>query len=151
MIQLIFEDQVKLIEHFNKHPNERLKIEYELSKLNHQDSYYISDLFQDEHIENPKWFFLIPLLSFTSLLSIFLGFFNPLIFGIFFVILPINVIIHLKNKSSVNLYIRAVPQLLVMNKTAKKIINTPFLNALFSDKKKSIDIINKIKKRVGIF
>jgi DNA mismatch repair ATPase MutS len=147
----IHEKQEKLNSYFHKNPEERLKVQYELSKLDQHDSYYISDLFQDDLIENPKWYFLIPILSFTSLLSIFLGFFNPIIFGVFLVLLPINVIIHFKNKSSVNLYIRAVPQLLAMNKVAKNILHNPLLNTLYVDKKNSIDRINQVKKRVGIF
>ena len=59
-----------LIKTFREDPEFRLKTQKQLDKLSNNDNYYISSLFQEEHIKPPKWLFLIRMLSFTSLFSL---------------------------------------------------------------------------------
>src|SRR5690606_36851793 len=49
----------------------------QLYKLNSNDAYYISSLFQDNHLPKPKWFWVVPVLSLTSILIIILSIFFP--------------------------------------------------------------------------
>ena len=52
----------KLVEQISKDQNMRLKLQLPLDQLAKDSTYFITSLFQDEHIKKPKWFFVIPLL-----------------------------------------------------------------------------------------
>src|ERR1035437_895689 len=65
----------KLIDQFTNDPEFRVNIQMLLSKLNETETFYISSLFQDEHLKPPKWFFIIQLLAFTNLLAFILSFY----------------------------------------------------------------------------
>ena len=63
----------------------RVKVQRELAKLDSFDTYYISSLFQEEHIRPPKHFFIFKLLSFASiLLFVYLLRFSHNLFLFFF-------------------------------------------------------------------
>lgn len=70
----------ELINQFASDSDFRLEIQAELTKLNKREAYYISTLFQEAHLEQPKWFFVLRLLSFTSVLSLVLLPFNSQLF-----------------------------------------------------------------------
>lgn len=145
------QEQEELINYFQDHPNERLTTQYLISKLNHKNAYYLSDLFQKEHIEIPRWFFIIPLLSLTAVLSIVLSFFYAKYFLIFLAIIPINILIHFFNKRRVNVYVSTVPLLLTLNSIAKKLINFPFLKERSEKVKQSSKNIDQLKRRMSFF
>ena len=69
-----------LIKKITEDSDFRLSVQKRLDKLNRKEAYYISTLFQEEHLHPPKWFLVIKLLSFTSLISLILAFFNPIFF-----------------------------------------------------------------------
>ena len=75
-----FTEQEKLIQKITNDSTLRLYIQLQLDKLTRESSYFITTLFQDEYIKKPKWFFIIPLLSFSSLMSILLIPFTPQFF-----------------------------------------------------------------------
>ena len=129
----------KLIEHIIHNTEDRLEIQYLLDKLNTRNSYYLQTLFQGNHIDNPKWFFIIPLLSFTIVASIILSFFYSQFLILLLILLPIHTGIHYFNKLRVNLYINSIPQLLVLNGVAKKIMKFEFLKPLFKERTKSLE------------
>ncbi|MEI6049675.1 MAG: hypothetical protein WCS03_12300 [Bacteroidota bacterium] len=72
-----FTEQEKLIQEITNDSNLRLYIQLQLDKLTRESSYFITTLFQEEHLKKPKWFFIIPLLSFSSLMSVLLLPFTP--------------------------------------------------------------------------
>jgi len=54
-----FLEQEKIIDQITKDSNLRLKLQIHLDKLTSENAYFISSLFQDEHLKKPKWFFAI--------------------------------------------------------------------------------------------
>ena len=67
----------KLIQKLSDNADFRVNTQLQLNKLNSENAYYISALFQEKHEKPPKWFFIIRVLSFTSLLSLVLLPVNP--------------------------------------------------------------------------
>ena len=95
-----FIEQEKLIQQITNDPNLRLNLQIQLDKLTRDSTYFITSLFQDEHIKKPKWFFIIPLLSFTSLLCILMLPFTPQFFFVLLGVIIINLGIHYWNKQN---------------------------------------------------
>lgn len=149
--KLEFRDQENIIEYLKENPSERLKIQYELNKLNHQQAYYIVDLFQKELEEKPKWYFLFPLLSITAILSIVLSFFNPSFVLILFGIIPINVLIHYGLKRKTNLFLNAIPSLLSMGAIARSFSKSPAIKNYYFDMSSSIKVVSSIRRKMSFF
>ena len=80
----------KIINELTYRVDFRIKTQRVLGKLKKDDVYYISSLFQEEHLKAPKWFFVVRLLSFTSLLSLILLPFSPQLAFVFIGIFTIN-------------------------------------------------------------
>jgi hypothetical protein len=146
-----FVEQEKLIEQITKDSNLRLKLQIHLDNLTRESTYFITSLFQDEHLKKPKWFFLIPILSFTSLLSILLLPFTPQFFFVLLVVMIINMGIHYWNKQNLYSYLGSIPQLLKLNSVAKEILKYNLLKNISPDLPESIKIIDKVKNRMSLF
>lgn len=146
-----FEDQEEVIDHLKNNPEDRLKLQLLLNKLNSKNDYYIQDLFQGKHVEIPKWFGFVPFLSILAALSIVLSFFNPVYILILLGLFPIHLFVHYFNKRTVNIYIRSIPQLLVLNSVAKKLSKLSFLKKFSESRQASISIIDQIKNRISLF
>ncbi|MEQ9443591.1 MAG: hypothetical protein RIG62_31415 [Cyclobacteriaceae bacterium] len=87
----------------------------QLARLSKQETYYVTALFQEEHIEKPNWFGVIPVLSLISVSSVVLAFFFPQFTLVLITVLIINYIIHYWNKKNLYQYGGSIPQLLVLN------------------------------------
>jgi hypothetical protein len=129
----------------------RISIQKLLSKLNKKNAYYISSLFQDKHLKPPKWFFIVKLLSFASLLSIIMIFFNPKIFIILIGIFIINMGIHYWNKRNLYQYYGSLPLLVRLNSIAKALFSFDKLNEINPDLPESTNTIDKIENRMSFF
>ena len=145
------EAEEKLIQFFTENKAERLQTQYLIQQLNHQQSYYLADLFQKEIEQKPKWFTIIPLLSFTALLSLLLAFFNTKLILVFVFIYPINVLIHYGLKRKTNLFLHSVPSLLSLGAIAKKLTKMDFLKTFSNPYLKHISTITAIRKRLSMF
>lgn len=141
----------KLIEYFTVNADSRTDIQTQLAKLNEHEVFYITSLFQDEHLKPPKWFFVIRLLSFTSLLSFILMFFNQAIFFVLAAVFIINIGIHYWNKKNLNQYLSSIPQLLRLNNVAGVLFKIDCLRELNPDLQDSINILDKIRDRMMFF
>lgn len=146
-----FTDQEKLIQSISDDSNLRLYIQLQLNKLVSENSYFITSLFQDEHLKKPKWFFIIPLLSFSSLMSILLIPFIPQFFFVLLGIIIINLSIHYWNKQNLNEYYGTIPQLLILTRVAKKLFKCKILREINEDLPKSISRIEKIRAHMSLF
>lgn len=127
----------------------RIKIQSQLERLSKYDVYRISELFQKEHPKPPKWFFVVKLLSFTSLLSLTLLFFDPQFLLVFIVVFVINFIIHLWNKKNLLSIIDAIPELLRLNNFASYFHSINKLKKLNPNLPTSIKTINQVKNRMS--
>jgi DNA mismatch repair ATPase MutS len=97
------------------------KLLIELSSLNKTDAYNIVSLFLGEYIQKPKWFWVVPILSILSLLSVIISFVFPEFLSIVILLLLVNLGIHYWNKINVYQYSSSIPQLLILNQVARKI------------------------------
>ncbi len=139
----------EIIEVFSKDSDLRIKIQSQLERLSKYDVYRIPELFQKEHPKPPKWFFVVKLLSFTSLLSLILLFFYPQFLLVFIGVFVINFMIHLWNKQNLLSIIDAIPQLLRLNGIASYIHTIGKLKELDPNLSASIKTINLVKNRMS--
>ncbi|GAA4806869.1 MutS-related protein [Litoribaculum gwangyangense] len=149
------EKQTKLNEEIltelSKNPELRISVQKKLEKLNHKDAYYINTLFQEEHLNPPKWFFVIKLLSFANLMSLILGFFNPIFFIVLLGIFCVNFVLHYWNKNNLVQYVGSIPQLLRLNNIASYFFTIPLFKKINPDLPKSVKLINDVKNRMSFF
>jgi len=144
-------EQEKLIDRISSDSVLRLKLYSLLDKLASDNVYFITSLFQDEHLKEPKWFFIIRLLSFTSILSVIMLPFLPQAIFILLPVIILNIGIHYWNKKNLNEYIGSVPQLLKLNEVAKELIKFDIFKTADKDITKSIKTIDKVRNRLQFF
>lgn len=146
-----FTKQELLIKQISNDPELRLKIQIILDRLSNDSVYFITSLFQDEHLKKPKWFFIIPLLSLSAFLSLLMV---PFISQFFFILLGvviINMVIHYWNKKNLYEYIGSIPQLLNLNKVSKELFRINPLMGINPELTKSNKIIDRVKNRMAFF
>ncbi len=140
-----------VIDQLSNNESLRINIQKLLSKLSNDDAYYVSSLFQDEHISKPKWFFLLPILSFTSLISIFLIPYFPQFFFLLLCVFILNIGFHYWNKRNLYEYVNAIPQLLRLGETAKALLKLNINTKKSNNVSSSVEIINQIRLRMLFF
>lgn len=141
----------EIITELSKNPELRIPVQKKLEKLKHKDAFCIASLFQDEHLNQPKWFIAIKLLSFSSLTSLVLGFFNPVFFIVLSGIFCVNFVLHYWNKNNLAQYVNSIPQLLRLNNVASHLFVNSLFKKLNPDLPKSIKLINEVKNRMFFF
>ena len=144
-------EQEKLIGLITKDSNLRLNLQVQLDTLSGENTSYIRSLFQDEHIRKPKWFFVIPILSFSSFLSIILIPFTPQFFFVLLGLVIINMVIHYWNKQNLYGYIGSLPQLLRLNGVAKEFLKYDELKSISADLPESVNVIDRVRRRMSLF
>ncbi|MRT92460.1 DNA mismatch repair protein MutS [Ancylomarina sp. 16SWW S1-10-2] len=149
------QDQLKrnesLIETFRENTDLRLKTQKQLDRLSANGCGYISSLFQEEYIKPPKWFFLIPLLSYTSLFSLLLIPFNRNLFFVFLGVVIINLGIHYWNKKNLYYNLLSIPALLELSNTAKILFEEDCFKNINPKLKLSTDVIDKLRFKMKFF
>jgi len=141
----------KLIGEFTNNPDFRVSVQSQLSKLNEREVYYIASLFQDEILKPPKWYFIVPFLSFTSVLSFIMVFFNPAFFIALLGLSLINIVIHFSNKKNLFNYFSSIPQLSKLNTVAQELFKNDSLKEINPDLMKSAGVLNKVNNRMSVF
>ena len=142
----------KLIKELTDDSNFRVNIQARLSKLDNSNAFYINSLFQDEHLKPPKWFFVIRLLSFTSLFLLIMLFFNSQLFFVLLLgVFIVNLVIHYRNKRNLYQYLVSLPQLLKLNSIAGELFKYDMLKVINPNLQNSIRTIDKIKRRISFF
>ena len=140
-----------LINSLSKDSELRISLQKQLEKLKSKDAYYVTTLFQEEHIKPPKWFFIIKILSFSSLASLILSLYYPIFLALSTLILCVNFIIHYWNKNNLTQYISSIPELLKLNNMASNLYANPLFKNLNPKLPKSISLINEVKNRMSFF
>jgi DNA mismatch repair ATPase MutS len=141
----------RLLDEFTNNPDFRVSVQSLLSKLNEREVYYIASLFQDEILQPPNWYFIVPLLSFTSVLSFVLAFFNSVFFFVVLGVSVINLVIHFWNKKNLFNYFSSIPQLSKLNGVAQELYKHEILKVINPDFMKSASVINKVSNRMSFF
>lgn len=145
------EEKEQLIDTFTKDVSFQLKVQYLLSKLNNRNACYITSLFQDEYAKPPKWFFVVRLLSFASILSIIMIFIHPQIFPLSIGLFIINLVIHYRNKRTLYLYLDSFPQLLRLHRIAGKLYKEPNLKVVNPRLQESLKVMDRMKTQMSYF
>ena len=140
-----------LIEKIGADSGLRLKVQLLLNSLSRDNAFYISSIFQDEHLKKPKWFFIIPLLSFATFLSLLMLPFTPQFIFPLLGLFMINFVIHFWNKRNLNEYAGSITQLLNLNKTAKDLLKLDLFTAVDRELPDSIKVIDKVRNRMSFF
>lgn len=141
----------RLLDEFTTNSDFRVSVQSQLSKLNDREVYHIAALFQDEILQPPKWYFIVPLLSFTSALSFLLAFFNPVYFLVILGLSVINIVIHFWNKKNLFNYFSSIPQLSKLNGVAQELYRHDSLKEINPNLMKSATVINKVSNRMSFF
>ena len=141
----------RLLGEFTNNADFRISVQSQLSKLNDREVYHIAALFQNEILQPPKWYFIVPLLSFASVLSFLLAFFNPIYFFVILGLSVINIVIHFWNKKNVFNYFSSIPQLSKLNGVAQELYKHDSLKEINPDLMKSASVINKVSNRMSFF
>ncbi|HJV76789.1 MAG TPA: hypothetical protein VJ602_00290 [Paludibacter sp.] len=141
----------RLLDQFTNNSDFRVSVQSQLSKLNDREVYYIATLFQDEILKPPKWYFIVPLLSFTSALSFIMAFFNPVFFLVILGLSIINIVIHFWNKKNLYNYFSSIPQLSKLNSAAQELFKNDNLKQINPDLMKSANVLNKVNSRMSVF
>ena len=141
----------RLLDEFTNNADFRVSVQSQLSKLNDRDVYHIAGLFQDEILQPPKWYSIVPMLSFASVLSFILAFFNPVFFLVILVLSVINIVIHFWNKKNLFNYFSSIPQLSKLNGVAQELYKCQILKDINPDLMRSAGVINKVSSRMSFF
>jgi hypothetical protein len=145
------DNKEKLIKKLTDDIDYRINTQLQLDKLNKDDVFHISSLFQEEYQKPPKWFFIIRLLSFTSLLSLIILPFNPQMFFVFLGVFIVNTGIHYWNKRHLYKYLGSIPQLLRLNNIAYSLHKDQNFKKIDPVLPNSIRIINQVRNRMSFF
>ncbi len=142
----------RLLDEFTNNSDFRVSVQSQLSKLNEREAYYIASLFQDEILKPPKWYFIVPLLSFASVLSFIMAFFNPSFFLVILGLSIVNLVVHYWNKKNILYnYFCSIPQLLKLNSVAQELYKNDILKEINSDLIKSTNVLNKVNTSMSVF
>jgi MutS domain V len=144
-------EQERLIHKIANDPELRVNLQLQLEKLGTDEAYYLTTLFHEAYIAEPKWFFITRLLSFTSLLSLALLPFNPQLIFVLTGVFIFNAGIHFWNKRNLYQYLASIPQLLRLNEVAKALLKS----GLFQEKNRglesSVATIDKVRNKMSFF
>lgn len=141
----------ELLREMEENEDFRLEIQSLLHRLNDKEAAYISTIFQDDNITPPRWYFIVPLLSFANVLSLILGFFEPVFFMVLIFLSMVNIVIHFWNKKNLYNYYSSIPQLSKMNTVAHELVKYPQLVARRPEIKTAVATFNKMSKGLSVF
>lgn len=127
------------------------QVRIEIANLKHKDAYNIPSLFLEKHLQKPKWFWVMPMLSMMSICLIALSFVLPQALVFLFLLLAINLGFHYWNKIHMFRYSSSIPQLLKLNQAAKKIAMLPEMLAVDPDILHAIKSIDGLGVQMSLF
>lgn len=141
----------KLIEEFSTNDEFRVRVQVLLRKLNNRNAFFISSVFQDEHLKKPRFFFVYPLLSVASIILLIASIFNLAALAALILVTAINLVLHYFNKKNMYRYLGTIPQLLILNKVAKELYKNERLKEINPNVADSIREIDKLRPRMQFF
>jgi len=141
----------KLLDEFTTNSDFRVTVQRLLSKLKATEVYSIASLFQDETLKPPTWYFIVPLLTFASVLSLILAFFNPVYLFVLLGLYAINIFIHFSNKKNLNNYFSSLPQLSKLNVVAQELFKNDIFKEINPELLRSTNVIHKVSNRMSFF
>jgi hypothetical protein len=148
---IYFDRQEKWIDYFQNNEEQRREIQISISNLNDRKTYHISNLFLDEYLKRPKWFWMIKILSILPVLLLIISYLYKNAFILLLVSIIVNIAVHYWNKKHIFLYTDSIPQLLRLCRTIKDLLKLdPFIQSnagVFT----SLKSIKKLKTKMSVF
>ena len=141
----------KIIAIINADPKIRDQIFLELASLRKTEAYSIPSLFLEKHLEKPKWFWIVPVMSAISVFSVLMSFLIPKTLLLLVLLLAINFCIHYWNKLNLYQYAGSIPELLKLSQAAEKISVLKSFEALSPGIEESIRTINGLGIQLSLF
>lgn len=146
-----FKEQEIWIEYLHHNPENRIKIEKVLSKLDKRESYYLSNLFLDEYIKKPKWFWITRIFMFLPIITFLLSFVLSFFLYLFTLSIVINLAFHYHNKRNIFLYKDSIPQLLILHRCAKSILSMNLPTKADESLTSSMKSIDRLRSKISMF
>lgn len=137
-----------LIEELTRNKELREKIQQQLLRLGRDDSYHAVATLFDTYIKAPKYLFVLKMLSISAFFTLIATIFRPELLLLLLAIFMVNMAIHYYNKRNLYVYLKSIPQLLLMNDIANKLQQFKTLNQLNSNIGNAIKTIYQIRRRV---
>lgn len=141
----------KIIEILKADPACRDQVLLEIATLNKKEAYYISSLFLEKHIEKPKWFWIVPVLSCLSICTVLVSFILPKFLIFLVLLLAVNFGIHYWNKINLYKYSGSIPELLKLSQAAKNISALDGLKDLYPDGAEPAQVLSGLGIQMSIF
>ena len=148
-----FTQQEQLIDFFNANETDLLSVQSLLSKLNKREVYYICNLFLDEYIPKPKWFWMMQVLSLAGFVAAGACiFFTSGYTILFFLLIYItNMVIHFRNKKNIMVYMESIPQLPLLSRIARELASMNFMHDSKTSVLHSVASINEMRPIIRFF
>ncbi len=140
-----------IIQKLEEAPKRKNVVARVLGKLTAPGAYFIQSLIYGHFIPQPKWFWIIPMLSLFACIALILSFFIPLFLPIFIFILVVNFVIHYWSKQNLLTYSNSIPQLLKLNDVSHKLFASGITSGPDKELKQALKRINKISQSAIFF
>ena len=141
----------QLIQLFATDQSLKASVVWQLSQLNSHGVYLIAALIHENHVQKPRWFWIVPVLSLFSIAVTVLSFFFPQLLILLIFVLILNYLLHYWNKTNLYQYAESVPQLLRLNQVAKELLTFRALADKYSDIHHSTKSMDRIGFRMSLF
>lgn len=144
-------EQEQLIHAISSDPKLVTEVVLQLSKLENNDVFGVSNLFQDKQTSKPSWFWVIQLLFASSVLCLALAFFIPWLFIVLLVLFAANSLFHFWNKGNIFQYSASIPQLIILNNVSRTLSKHTALTVGNKEIFQSISDVHSISKKMSLF
>lgn len=140
-----------IIRDLQETPSKRESAILQLSKLSSSSAYFIQRLIFGENIPKPRWFWILPILSVASVSTLVLSLIYPVFAFLWLPVITANTIIHFWNKNNVLSYSNTIPQLLLLNRVASKLLDLNVVTQNEDRVRNSIKALRKIERNAVLF
>jgi hypothetical protein len=141
----------KIIKHLDDNPKLKESAVLEISKMNDAGAYFLPGLIYNENIERPKWFWAVPLFSIFSVMNLILSIIFPVFVLLFVPVLIVNFVVHYWNKKNMLTYSNSIPQLLILNQVANRLLQKGVLMDDVDRVRSSVEGIRSLSKSAIFF
>lgn len=143
------EPLVKLTQLFEEDQSLRETVAIQLARLSHEGAYYLPSLFLKAHVQPPTWFWVIKVLSISSLCLLVLLPFYPKLLLLLLAVLIANYGIHYWNKRNVFSYMASIPPLLRLKEVAKELMKQEKLQEHSKEVTKATRTLDKVSSSLS--
>jgi len=141
----------QIIKYLNENPELKDPTVLELSRLNTPGAYFIQSLFHEKSLLKPRWFWAVPLLSGSFIATSLLSIAFPALLLAVLPLLIVNFFVHYWNKTNILGYSNSIPQLLILNQVAKKLLQKGVIQVEDNRFQNSLEAIDKIAAKAVFF